>query len=96
MSLKQLKDIKELLREYGIKCIGIGAYSNVMKKRVANLLKSIDLAVEFGCKYVITAMGDAHNDADVFEDETVLYILSVLKAIETSLENGSKVRVLFF
>ncbi len=73
MSLKQLNDIKELLCEYGIKCIGIGAHSNVMKKEgVANLLKSIDLAEKFDCKYIITATGDAHNDADVIEDETVL------------------------
>jgi L-ribulose-5-phosphate 3-epimerase len=56
-----------------MKCVGIGAHSNVMKEEgIANLLKSIDLAVEFDCPYIITATGDAHNDADVIEDQTVL------------------------
>jgi L-ribulose-5-phosphate 3-epimerase len=73
MSSMQLNHVKELLREYGMKCIGIGAHSNVMKEEgIANLVKSIDLAVEFDCKYIITATGDAHNDTDVIKDETIL------------------------
>jgi L-ribulose-5-phosphate 3-epimerase len=73
MSPKERNRVKELLRDYGMKCVGIGAHSNVMKEEgVANLLKSIDLAVEFDCPYIITATGDAHNDTDVIEDQTVL------------------------
>jgi L-ribulose-5-phosphate 3-epimerase len=73
MSPQELDDIKELLREYGMKCVGIGAHSNVMTKEgIANLLKSIDLAKEFECRYIITSTGDAHDDTDVIEDETVL------------------------
>jgi L-ribulose-5-phosphate 3-epimerase len=73
MSAQELDDIKGLLQEYGMTVVGIGAHSNVMTEEgVTNLLKGIDLAVEFNCQYVITATGDAHNDTDVIEDENVL------------------------
>ncbi|MDF2857696.1 MAG: sugar phosphate isomerase/epimerase [Neobacillus sp.] len=73
MSQEQLNEIKALLQDFGMKCVGIGAHSNVMNEEgMANLLKSIDLAVEFDCEFVITATGDAHNDTDVIEDEAVL------------------------
>jgi L-ribulose-5-phosphate 3-epimerase len=82
MSAQELDDIKELLRDYGMTCIGIGAHSNIMTQAgVNNLLKGIDLAVEFNCKYVITATGDAHNDTDVIEDEAVL-VKNLLPIIE--------------
>ena len=73
MSSEELKNIQHLLRDYGMKCVGIGAHSNVMTEEgVANLLNSIDLAVIFDCDYIITATGDAHDDTDVIEDETIL------------------------
>jgi L-ribulose-5-phosphate 3-epimerase len=73
MSQEELQEIKALLQKYGMKCVGIGAHSNVMREEgIANLLNSIDLAVEFDCPYVVTATGDAHNDSDVIEDEEVL------------------------
>ncbi|WP_057762216.1 sugar phosphate isomerase/epimerase family protein [Cytobacillus praedii] len=73
MSSKQLREIKELLHEYNMQCAGIGAHSNVMKTEgIDNLLKSIDLAVEFNCPYIITATGDSHHDFNVIEDERVL------------------------
>lgn len=73
MSSEELTNIKALLEEYEMDCIGIGAHSNMMTEEgVANLSKSIDLAVEFDCTYIATATGDAHNDTDVIEDEAVL------------------------
>lgn len=73
MSSEQLRKIKELLHEHKMQCVGIGAHSNVMKPEgIDNLLKSIDLAVEFNCRYIITATGDSHHDSDVIEDERVL------------------------
>ncbi|WP_226037809.1 sugar phosphate isomerase/epimerase family protein [Aquibacillus saliphilus] len=73
MSQQQLDDIKALLLDYEMTCVGIGAHSNVMTEEgIANLLKSIDLAVWFDCTYVVTATGDAHGDKDVIEDETLL------------------------
>ncbi|PLR99273.1 sugar phosphate isomerase/epimerase family protein [Bacillus sp. T33-2] len=73
MSPTERNDIKQLLMDYGMKCVGIGAHSNVMREEgVENLFKSIDLAVEFDCKYIITATGDAHGDTDVIEDEQLL------------------------
>ncbi|MFF2445607.1 sugar phosphate isomerase/epimerase family protein [Neobacillus sp. NPDC058068] len=73
MSPKELNSVKELLRDYGMKCVGIGAHSNVMKEEgITNLLKSVDLAVEFDCNYIITATGDTHEVADVIDDQKVL------------------------
>ncbi|MBO0961735.1 sugar phosphate isomerase/epimerase [Neobacillus sp. MM2021_6] len=73
MSLLERNRVKELLRDYGMKCVGIGAHSNVMSTEgITNLLKSIDLAVEFDCPYIITATGNAHDDADVITDQTEL------------------------
>lgn len=73
MSQEQLEEVKQLLRAYGMTCVGISAHSNVMtEKGRSQLLKSIDLAVEFDCKYIITATGDSHDDADIIEDEQQL------------------------
>lgn len=73
MSLDQLRDVKALLQEYKLKCVGIGAHSNVMKAEgIENLVRSIDLAIAFDCPYIITATGDSHHDSDVIEDEKVL------------------------
>ncbi|WP_462410763.1 sugar phosphate isomerase/epimerase family protein [Neobacillus sp. Marseille-QA0830] len=73
MSPEEISGIKKLLKDYGMTCVGIGAHSNLMREEgVANLLKSIDLAMEFDCQYIITATGDAHGDRDVIEDEKVL------------------------
>lgn len=73
MSYRQIQNIKNLLQEYGMTCVGIGAHSNVMTEEgVDNLLKSVDLTVEFDCQYIITATGNAHNDTDVIEDEGTL------------------------
>lgn len=73
MSSAERNGIKALLQHYEMKCVGIGAHSNVMREEgILSLLKSIDLAVEFDCRYIITATGDAHGDKDVIEDEIVL------------------------
>jgi len=93
MSSEQLNNVKVLLQNYGMKCVGISAHSNVMQEEgIANLLKSIDLAIEFDCKYIITATGDAHDDKDVIEDETVL--VRNLEPIIDKCEKLNKVLVL--
>ncbi len=72
-STKRFEEVKDLLREYGMKCVGISAHSNIMKEDgVKNLLNSIELAVIFDCPYIITATGDTHDDHDVIEDERKL------------------------
>src|SRR5690625_540780 len=73
MTPQQLNDTKSLLRKYGMKCVGVGAHSNIMTEEgIDYLLNSIDLANEFGCKYVVTATGDSHGDTDVIEDEKII------------------------
>ncbi|MEQ6389983.1 sugar phosphate isomerase/epimerase family protein [Bacillaceae bacterium S4-13-58] len=93
MSAKEINDVKALLRQYGMKCIGLGAHSNVMREGgIQNLLNSIDLALEFDCPYVVTATGDAHGDKDVIEDESVL--IKNLKPIIEKCEKYNKILVL--
>lgn len=73
MSAAEHKEVKELLEHYGMTVVGIGAHSNVMTTvGIENLLKSIDLTEVFHCDYVITGTGEAHDDADVIEDEKLL------------------------
>lgn len=73
MTQAQRTEIKSLLQQYGMKCIGIGAHSNVMTEAgIQYLLRSIDLAVEFDCKYIVTATGDSHGDTNVIDDEALL------------------------
>lgn len=73
MSSEQVDEVKQLLQKYGMKCIGIGAHSNLMTETgITNLLSSVDLAVAFECKYLITATGEAHDDSVVIDDEEVL------------------------
>lgn len=85
MSRSERHEIKKLLDAYRMKCIGIGAHSNVMTEEGReNLLASIDLTIEFGCRYLITATGDAHDDADVIEDERVLaqHLIPIIEKCE--------------
>ncbi len=73
MSETELNDIKALLKQYGMTPVGIGAHSNVMTAEgIADLLKSIELTAFFHCDYIITATGDAHDDADIIENEMQL------------------------
>ncbi|WP_245976694.1 sugar phosphate isomerase/epimerase family protein [Oceanobacillus arenosus] len=54
MSEDELQEIKILLNEYGMTCVGIGSHSNLMREEgITNLIKSIDLATFFDCQYVL-------------------------------------------
>ncbi|GIN61849.1 hypothetical protein J27TS8_18420 [Robertmurraya siralis] len=82
MSEKELLAIKKLLHQYEMRCVGIGAHSNVMTEAgIINVLKNVELANFFECKYIITATGDPHHDSDVIEDEQIL-IRNLLPVIE--------------
>src|SRR5690625_5214296 len=73
MNKAQITEIQSLLQQYEMRCIGIGAHSNVMTEAgIHYLLHSIDLAVEFDCTYVVTATGDSHGDTNVIDDEALL------------------------
>jgi len=90
LSPKQLQEVKGLLDEYDMKCVGISAHSNIMSKEgVDNLRKSIELAVLFDCPYIITATGDTHDDNDVIEDERKL-IENLQPIVEKCEQNGKQ------
>ncbi|MCC3357721.1 sugar phosphate isomerase/epimerase family protein [Bacillus sp. REN16] len=93
MSREQINEILSLLQTYGMKCVGIGAHSNVMDAEgIDHLLKSVDLAVKFDCKYLITATGDAHHDANLIEDEELL--VRNLEPVLSKCEKFNKVLLL--
>jgi len=73
MTENELEEFKQLLKSYNMTCIGISGHSNVMKEAgIDQLLKNIDLAVFFDCRYIITATGDSHDDSDVIDDINIL------------------------
>jgi L-ribulose-5-phosphate 3-epimerase len=73
MSDAELDEIKDKLKAANLECIALGAHSNLMKREgVYNFQQSIELARRLGCKTIITATGDAHDDHDVIEDENEL------------------------
>lgn len=73
MSDSELDEIKGKLKDANLECIALGAHSNLMKQEgISNFEKSIELARRLGCKTIITATGDAHDDHDVIEDENEL------------------------
>lgn len=73
MSEKELLAVKQMLKDYGMTCIGVSAHSNLLDTEgVANLVKSIKLAEVFECDYIASATGDSHDDADVIEDQSIL------------------------
>lgn len=93
MSPAQIQLVKELLQDYSMQCVGISAHSNLMQQEgINNLLRSIDLAVAFDCKYLITATGDTHDDTDTIEDEAIL--VRNLEPILEKCEKNQKVLLL--
>lgn len=73
MPTAKLHEVKQLLQDAGMTCIGISAHSNIMTQEgVANLIDGIDLAALFECAYITTATGDSHGDTDVINDHTIL------------------------
>lgn len=73
MSDEQLQEVKSKLKAHGLECIALAGHSNLMSSEgIESFTQNIGLAKRMGCKYIVTATGDAHNDHDEIEDELIL------------------------
>ncbi len=73
MPKEKLNDVKEMLKRYGLTCIGISGHSNVMSDEgIEHLRKNVDLTEVFDCQYLVTGTGDSHGDTDVIDDISIL------------------------
>lgn len=85
MSKEEKNHARSLLQKYGLTPIGLSGHCNLMDEaRLADFERNIELAAEFGCKYVVSSTGEAHFGKDeVFTDDgLVANIKKVIPALE--------------
>lgn len=70
---ERLLKIKDMLKEYGIIPFAMSGHCNLMDtERMADFVANIRLAAFFGCRYIVSSIGEAHlSNAAVASDETV-------------------------
>ncbi len=73
MSFKYLCDVKDQLKAGGLEPITMSGHCNLMdSERLKDFILNIKLAGFFGCKYIISSVGEAHiNDNAVTSDDVV-------------------------
>ncbi len=60
-TFEKLLSVKELMQELGLGCIAMSGHCNLMdSSRLADFKKNIDLAEFFGCRYIVSSVGEAH------------------------------------
>jgi len=73
MSDDELASALQLLRENGIRPLGLSGHANIMTEEGrASFRQNIELAERIGASYIVTGTGDTHDDEDVIEDEAAL------------------------
>jgi len=85
MSPEQKNHAKSLLDKYGLTPIALSGHVNLMdEQRLAVFEQNIELAAEFGCKFVVSSTGEAHFGKDeVFTDDGLIAnIKKLLPALE--------------
>jgi L-ribulose-5-phosphate 3-epimerase len=93
MTDAEIAEVKALLKEHGIECIALAGHSNLMNEEgVLTFKQNIELAGRMGCKYIVTATGDAHNDHDEIEDDQVL--LEFLRPLIAECEKNAVILVI--
>ena len=68
-SLEELKTIKNKLNDVGLKAVALGGNSYLLDEDKSKILKNIELAKYFDCKYIDTTMFNARNDAGLLADK---------------------------
>lgn len=74
MSREEKTRVKALLDNYGLKPIALSGHCNLQEEaRLLDFERNIELAAEFGCKYIISSTGEAHFGGDeTFTDEALV------------------------
>jgi Sugar phosphate isomerases/epimerases len=73
MSRQEKSRIQSLLNRYGLEPIALSGHCNLMEaERLQDFERTIALAGEFGCRYIISSTGEAHfGRNEVFADEVL-------------------------
>ena len=98
MSLRELYEIEEQLIEAGITPISLSGHTNLMDNdRLDDFIANIRLAHFFGCKYIISSIGEAHleDKAEVSDQKAADNIKNLIPYLEDynlilGLENHGK------
>lgn len=74
VAFNELCDIKEKLKANGLIPISLGGHTNIMDEDLVNdFIHNIKLAKFFGCKYIVTSVGDPHSKEEgIVSDEVVI------------------------
>lgn len=93
MNAEEKNRAKALLDKYGLTPIALSGHCNLMEEaRLADFERNIELAAEFGCKFIVSSTGEAHFGKDeVFTDEG---LVKNIKTLIPSLEKHGITMVL--
>lgn len=87
-SFEILLHVKDLLKEYNLTPYSMSGHCNLMDRdRIGDFIKNIRMAAFFGCKIIVSSVGEAHlKDREKADLPTVAgYIRELVPALE---ENG--------
>ncbi len=98
MSLNELYEVEEQLIEAGLTPISLSGHTNLMdNNRLDDFIANIRLAHFFGCKYIISSIGEAHleDQAELSDQKTAENIKTLIPYLEDyglilGLENHGK------
>lgn len=98
MSLRELYEIEDQLIEAGITPISLSGHTNLMDNdRLDDFIANIRLAHFFGCKYIISSIGEAHleDQAETSDQKVAANIKNLIPYLEEynlilGLENHGK------
>lgn len=84
-TFEELQRVKDKLAEYQLIPIAMSGHCNLMdKNRLQDFIKNIHLASFFGCKYIVSSIGEAHLDdkEHVGNQEVAGHLKSLLPVLE--------------
>lgn len=98
MTFEELHKIKDNLEDNGLIPISLSGHSNLMdRSRLEDFIFNMKLANFFGCKYIISSIGEAHleDKAEVSDSEVAEHIKEIVPYLEEydlklGLENHGK------
>ena len=78
-SFHQLLKVKKLLKQYEIIPFAMSGHCNLMdSERIDDFIENIKLADFFGCKYIVSSIGEAHlKDRTAASNEIIVQNISV-------------------
>lgn len=90
-SFEYLLKIKNKMKELGIIPFSMSGHCNLMdRERIKDFIANIELAKFFGCKYIVSSIGEAHLEdkatlADEYAAENIKLLLPILTEYDMQL-----------